>query len=162
MRRPHPGLQRAEDVLDCSLAYARGFRRAVQSCLDRLDHSLVLPTSDASVWGRRALGLEVAAWTRRRPVLVQGLAVLNPGEPVDRGLPSRAPVDITACVIDEVALVEPAMELAVRGQWLRHQRFDARLLAFEDVVALEVTTIRQHRRLGCPIASLVALAIAGS
>ena len=67
LRGPQPSPQRAEDVLDGSLAHARGLRRAIQSCLNRLEHMLVLPTSNASAWSRRAPGLEVAA-TRRRPV----------------------------------------------------------------------------------------------
>src|SRR5882672_5291602 len=106
-------------MLDRLAPQTRGSWRVVQPRLNHLQNGLVFPTTDAPVRSGCALWLEMAAATRRRPILVQRLAVLDGGEPIDGSLPRGTWVLVAPAVVDEVALVEAALELAGRGQRLR-------------------------------------------
>ena len=57
MGRPHPTLQCAEGMLGRLPGRSRGFRGAVKPTLHIIEHPLVFPARDASIWTRRALRL---------------------------------------------------------------------------------------------------------
>ena len=64
VRRSHPGLERAEDMLDRAPTDAGRLRHLVEASLHRLKHFLMLPATNSSVVARRALGVDRASRTR--------------------------------------------------------------------------------------------------
>ena len=65
--------------------------------------------------------------------------------PIDQALARRTSVFVLIRHIDEVLLAEAPVGLAVGGQRLRDVGGDARLLALQDLVTLEVATIGNDR-----------------
>ena len=82
--------------------------------------------------------------TRRRPVAMQGQALLDASEPSDGVLASGTSVPVTSPVVDEIAFVEAAIGPSIGGQWLGNERRDSRLLALANLLAVEVATVSQY------------------
>lgn len=59
--RPHPELQRAEDVLDGTASLLHLSGRDIQPMLHGIEYAFVLPASDTPFLAGRALRLEFAA-----------------------------------------------------------------------------------------------------
>src|SRR4029077_7331487 len=124
-------------------ADARRFRHPLQATLHRLEYRFVLPTANAPVVPRRALGLHRAAWTGRCPVAMLEQPVLNAAVTPDRPLTGRASVLIAARVIAEVPFVELPFGQVVGCMGLRYQHVDPGLLALEDLGTGVIASICQ-------------------
>jgi hypothetical protein len=59
----------------------------------------------------------------------------------DRSLTGRTSVLILGRDVAKVRLIEQSHRFVIRGLRLRHQRFDARLLALQYFFSLKVTTV---------------------
>ena len=67
----HPGLQRAERVLDRLAADPHHLGRLIQATLHRLKHGLMLPAAHSALWARRTVLFQRAPLAVRTPVAVQ-------------------------------------------------------------------------------------------
>lgn len=79
-RRTQPRLERAEHVLYGLLSQDSDLWPSVEAELHRLKYVFVLPSTNASVVGRRASGTHRAVGTGLRPVFVQFQSVLFGGK----------------------------------------------------------------------------------
>lgn len=68
-------------------------------------------------------------------------------EPLDRTLVRRASELVIGGDIDEVLLVEAPIGQAVRRERLWHERRDADLFSLQDLLALEVASVGNDRKL---------------
>src|SRR5579863_914520 len=96
-------------MLDRLAADARGIGHSLQALLHRLEYRFVLPARNAPVFAICALRLDRTSRTRRRPVLMDDLIVLDGREAPDRTLTGRASILVAPRVISEVALIELAL-----------------------------------------------------
>src|SRR5437868_6479402 len=134
-------------MLDRLTSLAHFFRVFIETSLHRLDHMLMLPSRDAALRTGRTLRLERALRTCAGPVVPQILAVLLTRIPIDQPLIGRTAVDILLTQIDEVLLAEAALRLCTRTQGLWQCYYDVGSLACQDLVAVEVTAVRNHLEL---------------
>ena len=104
----------------------------------------MLPAADPPVARGGALVSHRALWAGGWPILVQRHAVLIAGESMCGQLAGRTTICIKRRLVDEVPLIEAALGLAIRGQWLEYQRDDAGLLAGEDLLGIVVAAISQR------------------
>src|SRR5215470_2157514 len=92
--RLHPHLHCTEWVLDRLTTRAHGIRIFVEPFLYGLDNLLVLPARDATLFARRALGLDWAATTRIGPITPKFLAILLSCKPIGKFLTRRAAINV--------------------------------------------------------------------
>jgi hypothetical protein len=130
-------------MLDRLAADARGIWHSLQALFHRFEHRFVLPARYAPVLAVCALRLDRTSRTRRRPVLMDDLIVLDGREAPDRTLTGRAWVLIAPRVISEVALIELALGQVAGGMGLGHQDIDPGLFALEDLGAGVIASIGQ-------------------
>lgn len=145
MRRPHPRLERAEHVFHGLPASCHGVRHSIQPILHGVQDRFMFPARDTPVVARGAARFQRTARTGRAPVAVLREAAFKARHAIDRVLPGRALVSVALGEVDEIALVEQARCVIVGGQRLGHQGSDPLLLAFPDVLAIEIAPVGQHR-----------------
>src|SRR5438132_7116264 len=102
---------------------------------------LVLPSRDPPLRPRRALVFEPAVLARGCPVAPQHLSGFFVRIAIWQPLASWAAIGILLGQIHEVLLAEAPLRLGPRGQRLRQRHRDARLVAFKDLRAAEVSAI---------------------
>ena len=71
MSGTHPGLQRAERVLDRLAPDPHHLGRLIQAILHRLEYGLMLPAAHPALWARRTVLFQRANLAVRTPVAVQ-------------------------------------------------------------------------------------------
>ena len=116
----------------------------LQSNLHTLQHILVLPAGNPAIAAGGAVRLDRALGTGRAPVSVLREAAFKARHAIDRVLPGRASVGVALGEVDEIALVEQARRVVVGGQRLGHQGGDPLLLAFPDLLAIEIASVGQR------------------
>src|ERR1039457_2498937 len=119
-------------------------RFEVQAGLHGLENILVLPASHATLLARSTFLLYGALLAVRAPIAVLHQAILETCEPPNQMLSSRATVFILLRIVNEICPVESTIELGTRGRCLRNDHGDSGFMAGEDLLALEVTPIRNR------------------
>ena len=106
MRRPHPCLERAEDVFHGLPAKFHGVRHSIQPILHGLQNRFMFPARDTPVVARGAARFQRAARTGRGPVAVLRQAALKARHAIDRVLPGRAAVGVALGEVDEIGYIQ--------------------------------------------------------
>ncbi len=138
---PHPGLDRAEGVLDGAAAKRHRIGVPAQPFAHRVDQMLVLPSGDPAFRACGASALQRAGLAFVDPVSPDLNTAFLGGVAVDKFLASRADIDIAFRIIGKIGLHIHALDCIARGGRARHGRSDARLMAGEDFGAAEVTLV---------------------
>src|SRR5881396_2411084 len=107
----HPGLDRAEGMLDRLAPLAHLLRMLVEPALHRLENVLMLPPGDPSLLTGGAAVLDGAAPAGVGPVAVQDQSVFFGREGVGEPLSGRTNVNILLSHVAEVLLAEAAFRL---------------------------------------------------
>jgi hypothetical protein len=102
VRRPHPGFDRSERVLDRLPPHQHFLGRCIEALLHGFQHALVFPSLDAPFLASCALGLQRALGTGRCPVNVQGHALLDGRIPPGKPFARRTPICIVVGRVSEV------------------------------------------------------------
>src|SRR6516162_5657130 len=139
--RSHPRLERAERMLDRLAPLAHFLRVLVEPALDGFENMFVLPTRDPSLFAGRAAALESAALAGVGPIATQDQPIFLIRVAVDEPLTSRADVDVLVSHVAEVLLAKAPLGLGVRGHRLWQRDRNARLLARQDLRAVEVAPV---------------------
>src|SRR3546814_18020583 len=100
----------------------------------------MLPSADATLRARGALGFEHACPAHARPVAADLHCSLSGSAAVNQVLSSRTTIAVAIRVVDEVPPVEPASSHGGRGGRLRHDGSDLRLFARPDLPSSEYDT----------------------
>lgn len=101
----------------------------------------MLPPRYAPIGPPRAARFDRATRTSRRPIFVDPLTTLDPGEAPDGALAGRTFVFIILGHVTKVLLIEQAGGLIARGLWLGNQGGNPGFLTGHDLFALEVAAI---------------------
>src|ERR1700730_6040615 len=128
-------------VLDRLAPLAHFSRMLVEPALNGLENMLMLPTRDPSLLAGGAAMLDEAALASVGPVTMQDQPMFLVREVVGEPFTGRTDVDILLSHVAEVLLAEAPVGLGVRGHWLWQRDRDARLLARQDLRAVEVASI---------------------
>src|ERR1035437_8259147 len=123
---------------------AHAVRLEVQAGLHGFKNFLVLPTRHAALLARSAFLLDGALLAVRAPIAVLHQTVLETCVPPNQVLSGRAAVFILLRVVNEICPVESTIELGTRGRFLRNDHADSGFMAGKDLLALEVTPIRNR------------------
>src|SRR3546814_20403601 len=93
----------------------------------------MLPSADATLRARGALGFEHACPAHARPVAADLHCSLSGSAAVNQVLSSRTTIAVAIRVVDEVPPVEPASSPGGRGERLRNVGSDLSIFARQDL-----------------------------
>src|SRR5262245_9334905 len=116
-------------MLDRLSPLAHLFGMLVEAALHGVEHMLMLPSGDASLFGGGAAMLDRAALAGIGPVAAQDQSVLRICVAVRQPFPSRTDVDVFSGQIAEVLLAKAPLRLCVRGHRLGQRNRDACIVA---------------------------------
>src|SRR5512134_2845716 len=141
VRRTHPGFERAERVFDGFASHAHHAGTAVETRLHALEYIFAHPSSDTPFLAGRAVALQRTGLTDIGPIDPHLLTLFFARHPVRQMLAGGAYVVIHRRIVDEVALVEPALRFRIRGRGFWNVDRDAGVLARCDLVIVEVALV---------------------
>src|SRR3546814_15448818 len=107
----------------------------------------MLPSADATLRARGALGFEHACPAHARPVAADLHCSLSGSAAVNQVLSSRTTIAVAIRVVDAVPPVAPASRPGGRGERLRNVASDLSPAARQHMHAAEVATNVKHRHL---------------
>src|SRR6516162_5447015 len=137
----HPRLERPERMLDRLTPLAHFFRVLVEPALDGFENMLMLPARNPSLLAGGTAVLDGAALTGVGPVATQDQPFFLVGVAVGESFTSRADVYVLVSHVAEVLLAKTPIGLGVRGHRLWQRDCNARLLAGQDLRAVEVAAV---------------------
>src|SRR5260370_39283936 len=128
-------------MLDGLAPLAYFFRMLVEPALHGFESMLMLSARDPSLFAGGAAVLDGAALAGVSPVAAQDQPIFLVRVVIGESFTSRTDVDILVSHVAEVLLAEAPIGLGVRGHRLWHRDCNSRLLARQDLRAVEVAPV---------------------
>src|SRR5215831_8405186 len=128
-------------MLDRLGPLAHFFRVLVEPALDGFANMLMLPARDPSLLAGGAAVLDRAALAGVGPVAAQDQPVFLVRVTIGEPFTSRTDVDVLVSQVAEVLLAKAPIGLGVRGHRLWQRDCNARLLARQDLRAVEIAPV---------------------
>src|ERR1035437_1952732 len=126
---------------------AHAVRLEVQTGLHGFKNILALPTRHSALLAGSAFLLYSALLAVRTPIAMHLQAILDGCVAPNQMLSGRAAVFVLLRIVNEICTVESTIELGTGGRCLRYDRGDSSFMAGKDLLALEVTPIRNRSEL---------------